>query len=100
MVTENILVVDDEEKIRRILRQVLENEGYSVLEAQDGGEALSIFFSKRPALVILDVMMPEMDGIEFLKKIRPEFDTPVIMLSAKDALVDKAVAVALLYHIL
>lgn len=95
MVTETILVVDDEEKIRRILRQVLENEGYVVLEAQDGGEALSVFFSKSPQLVILDVMMPEMDGIEFLKKIRPECDTPVIILSAKDALVDKAVAFTL-----
>ncbi|EEG77980.1 response regulator transcription factor [Dethiobacter alkaliphilus] len=93
--TEKILVVDDEEKIRRILRQVLENEGFTVLEAENGSEALSVFLNKNPVLVILDVMMPEMDGIEFLKKIRPQFDTPVIILSAKDALVDKAVGFTL-----
>jgi two-component system OmpR family response regulator len=89
--SQKILVVDDEEKIRRILRQVIENDGFTVLEAQNGLEALSVFLNEKPALVILDVMMPEMDGIEFLKKIRPHYDTPVIILSAKDDLVDKAI---------
>jgi UDP-3-O-[3-hydroxymyristoyl] N-acetylglucosamine deacetylase len=77
-----ILIVDDEEGIRRTLSQVLEDEGYNVLVASDGPEALRLMSSLRPSLIILDIWMPGMDGMETLKEVKfisPE--TPVLMMS-------------------
>lgn len=78
-----ILVVDDEQRLRGMLRTILENRGYSVFEASNGIEALKAFRAIRPDLVLLDVMMPEMDGFEALVEIRKSSQCPVIMLTAK-----------------
>lgn len=90
-----ILVVDDEPKIRRILRQTLVKDGYEVLEAAGGREALEKVESDSPSLILLDIMMPDMDGFEVLKELRKKHDIPVIILSAKDDLIDKAVGFTL-----
>ena len=77
-----VLVVDDEGDIRRSLRGVLSDEGLRVLEAEDGGSALTLVRSERPELVLLDVWMPEVDGIELLRRLQEEPDRPqVIMIS-------------------
>ncbi len=93
--SKKILVVDDEIKIRRILQQILIKEGFAVVEAENGREALTCFSAEKPDLVILDVMMPEMDGFDFLRTIRKKYDTPVIILSAKDELLDKTIGFTL-----
>ena len=86
-----ILVVDDEPKIRRIVEQSLRRDAYRVVHACDGLEALQKVESERPDLIVLDLMMPEMDGFEVCKTLRSRGDsTPVIILSAKDELDDKA----------
>jgi len=94
-VAKKVLVVDDEIKIRRILQQILLKEGFAVVEAENGREALACFFAEKPDLVILDVIMPEMDGFDFLRTIRKNHDTPVIILSAKDELLDKTIGFTL-----
>jgi len=89
---ERILVVDDEPHLRDILQYQLENEGYVVSVAADGAEALDIVRREPPDLVLLDLMMPCLDGYEVCKRIRAEFWTchiPVIMITAKGALEDK-----------
>lgn len=78
-----ILVVDDESKLRAMLRMILENRGYEVLEAADGREAVIQAMNAKPDLVILDVMMPVMDGIDCCREIRQFSDCPIIMLTAK-----------------
>ena len=76
---EKILVVDDEASIRRILETRLKLAGYNVATAADGQEALEQFNSFQPDLVILDVMLPKMDGYEVCREIRKTSDTPIIM---------------------
>jgi DNA-binding response OmpR family regulator len=78
-----ILVVDDEEDIRILLRELLVRAGYRVDEASDGRAALRHLFDTPPALVILDVNMPELDGYQTLERIRDLSDVPVIMLTAR-----------------
>lgn len=80
---ERILVVDDEEKIRKIIRKYGEFEGYEVVEAKDGMEAVNLCRQENFDVVILDVMMPELDGFSTCREIRKTKDTPVIMLSAR-----------------
>lgn len=78
-----ILVVDDEARIRKLVRDFLEKEGYSVIEAGDGAAALDIFFEEKDiGLVLLDVMMPKNDGWSVLREIRQYSKVPVIMLTA------------------
>ena len=77
-----ILIADDDLAVRTILRAVLQREGYGVVEAANGREALEALHQARPALVMLDVEMPEMDGWEALERIREITDVPVMMLSA------------------
>lgn len=84
-----ILIVDDEEDIRNIVSIYLENNGFSTIEAKDGEEALKIINSNKIDLAILDVMMPDMDGITLCIKIREKSNIPLIMLSAKDTDMDK-----------
>ena len=79
----HILVVDDEEKIRKIVRKYAEFEGYQVTEAGDGMEAVEICKHERFDILILDVMMPELDGFSACREIRKNCDTPVLMLSAR-----------------
>lgn len=78
-----ILVVDDEERIRRLVRMYLEREGYTVEEAEDGDEAISLAMSEEFDAILLDVMMPGKDGIEVCKELRETKPTPIIMLTAK-----------------
>ena len=78
-----ILVVDDDERIVRMIRLNLEHDGYSVIEANSGMEAINQVREKLPHLVILDVMMPGMDGFETISLIRETSQVPVIMLTAK-----------------
>ena len=78
-----ILVVDDEERLRSLLEAYLGQQGFRVVSAADGREALSVARRERPDLVILDLMMPVMDGYEFMNAYRREYDTPVIILTAR-----------------
>lgn len=84
-----ILLVDDEEKIREVLRLYLEKEGFLVLEAQDGKEALKRFSEHKIDLIILDLMLPEIDGMEIAKEIRKTSLVPIIMLTARGEEIDK-----------
>ncbi len=87
-----VLVVDDEVYIVHILEFTLREEGYEVVSAVDGEEALEVLEAERPDLVVLDVMMPKLDGYETCKRLRAieAFkETPVILLSAKGRLVDQ-----------
>src|SRR5438552_1254152 len=80
---QTILVVDDEYKLRDLIRVYLEQEGYRVVEAAHGREALYVARVEKPDLIILDLMMPEMGGYEFMRAFGKEAETPVIMLTAK-----------------
>ena len=84
-----ILVVDDEAEIRNLLGIYLSNEGYEVIKASNGEEAIEIVNSKDIKLIVLDVMMPKMDGIETCKRIREKMNIPILMLSAKSEDMDK-----------
>ena len=80
-----VLVVDDEPVLRTIVREILDEEGYAVIEAADGGAVLEIMARERPDLVLMDVMMPGIDGREAYRQLRsrPEHrDVPVVMMSA------------------
>ncbi|HEX9044333.1 MAG TPA: response regulator transcription factor [Candidatus Limnocylindrales bacterium] len=86
-----ILVVDDEETIRETVAESLVLDGYRVVSAATGSEALVRFRENRPDLVILDLMLPEMSGIEVCRVIRAESNVPILMLTARDGEVDKIV---------
>ena len=79
----NVLIVDDDPHIRELIRHFLQNEGLTVHEASDGVEALAKLESVKVALVILDIMMPNMDGWELCRKLREHYDFPLLMLTAK-----------------
>lgn len=79
-----VLVVDDERPIRRFLRASLGSHGFEVIEAENGQEAFAALTSRHPDLVILDLSLPDMDGIDILKRFREWSDTPVIILSVRD----------------
>ena len=78
-----ILVVDDDRNICELLKLYLENEGYSVFVANDGQQAVEMFQAKSPELVLLDIMLPNMDGFDICKEVRQKKDIPIIMVSAK-----------------
>lgn len=84
-----VLIVDDEQDIRELIKFYINKEGYDVIEAKDGEEALSIFESEYIDLAIIDVMMPKMDGFELVEKIKELKDVPCIMLTAKGESKDK-----------
>lgn len=86
---QTILVVDDESRIRDLLRMVLESRGYEVIEARDGVEALEQVAATPPHLVVLDVMMPRMDGFTCCKEMRKMTDSPIMMLTAKGEVYDQ-----------
>ena len=85
----SVLIVEDDPNIRELLQLYLEKDGYAVTLASDGGQGLEKFRAIKPDLVLLDVMMPVMDGWEVCKAIRAQGDTPVIMLTAKSETDDK-----------
>jgi two-component system KDP operon response regulator KdpE len=84
-----ILVVDDEERMSRFIRLNLEHDGFQVLEANRGLKAINLIRERMPDLVLLDVMMPDLDGFEVLQLIRESYQVPVIMLTAKGEEDDK-----------
>jgi DNA-binding response OmpR family regulator len=90
-----ILVVDDETTLRETLVDALESEGFRVVSAADGREALTVFRAERPDLVLLDLMLPELSGIEVCRIIRAESGVPIVMLTAKDSELDKVVGLEL-----
>lgn len=86
---ENILVVDDDKSIRKLIKIYLENEGFNIIEACNGEEALNVLNESAFDLIILDVMMPILDGINACIKIRESYNMPIIFLSAKDEEIHK-----------
>jgi DNA-binding response OmpR family regulator len=90
-----ILLVDDEDSIQKLLTYPLEREGYRVLQARDGEEALTRFASERVDLVVLDIMLPKLDGLEVCKRLRAESEVPIIMLTARDDELDKVLGLEL-----
>ncbi len=95
MAKETILVVDDEANIIELAKMYLQNEGYVVESARDGREALTKIKSLQPALVVLDLMLPEVDGWEVCRQVRADSDVPIIMLTARSDDVDKIVGLEL-----
>ena len=90
-----ILVVDDELNICELLKLYLENEGYTVFTANDGQAAVTAFQQKAPDLVLLDIMLPKMDGWQVCREIRKTSSTPIIMLTAKGETFDKVLGLEL-----
>jgi two-component system response regulator VicR len=94
-VKHRILVVEDELPISDILKFTLEKEGYEVLLAYDGNEAIAVAQSQQPELILLDLMLPEKDGFQVCKEIRTFSDCPIIILTARDTEVDKVLGLEL-----
>ncbi len=92
---QTVLIVDDEKRMVSLLKSYLEQEGYRVSTAYNGREALDASRREKPDLVVLDIMMPEMNGYEFLSEHRKESDTPIIMLTAKVEDDDKIIGLEL-----
>ncbi len=90
-----ILIVDDEQPIREILVYNLKKEGYNVIEASDGVTALNIALEQYPDLVLLDIMLPKMDGLSVCKRIKNSYNVPILMLTAKDSEIDKILGLEL-----
>jgi DNA-binding response OmpR family regulator len=90
-----ILLVDDEDSVQKLLAYPLEREGFRVLQARDGEEALERFASEHVDLVVLDVMLPKLDGLEVCKRLRAESEVPIIMLTARDDELDKVLGLEL-----
>ena len=86
-----ILIVDDEKPISDIIKFNLTKEGYETVTAFDGREAIAKFEEENPDLIILDLMLPELDGLEVAKEVRKTSHIPIIMLSAKDSEFDKVI---------
>ena len=90
-----ILVVDDEKPIIDILVYNLKKEGYNTLEATDGEMGFNIAVEQRPDLILLDVMLPKMDGLTVCKRVKQTYNVPILMISAKDEEIDKIVGLEL-----
>lgn len=90
-----ILVVDDEKNIRNLLNTNLSKEGYNVIEAEDGVEAVEKAFSDKPDLILLDVMIPKINGVTVCRKIKAVMNVPILMVTAKDSEVDKILGLEL-----
>ncbi len=92
---QRILIADDDANIAELVSLYLTKEGYETQKARDGREALSLFHSFNPDLIILDIMMPEMDGYEVCREVRKTSQTPIIMLTAKGETFDKVLGLEL-----
>jgi two-component system, OmpR family, alkaline phosphatase synthesis response regulator PhoP len=90
-----VLVVDDEPRIAQLARDYLENAGFAVLTAGDGRSAVHAFRTRRPDLVVLDLGLPELDGLDVTRTIRAESRTPIVMLTARDDELDKLLGLEL-----
>jgi two-component system response regulator VicR len=94
-VSARILIVDDEPPIVEVLKYNLQREHYQVVIARDGEEALLLARREQPDLIILDLMLPRLDGLEVCRRLRRERDVPIIMLTARDAEIDRVVGLEL-----
>jgi len=92
---ETILIVDDDAHIRQVIRYALNSAGYKTCEAGNGKECLRVFEDETPNLVILDILMPEMDGTEVCKEIREKSSIPIIFLSSRDDEIDRILGLEL-----
>ncbi len=92
---EKIMIIDDEQPIADILQYNLEQEGFRVLVAYDGESAIRLAFAEKPDLILLDIMLPRIDGFNVCREIRQKLDVPIIMLSAREAEVDKVLGLEL-----
>ena len=92
---QTILVVEAEDTLRDELSYQLEQQGYAVVRAADGGSALDLFRKSKPDLILLDLMLPVMSGVEVTRVVRRESDVPILMLTARDSEVDKVVGLEL-----
>src|SRR5919109_702720 len=90
-----ILLVDDEEAVQKLLTYPLERDGYTVVQARDGEEALDRFAARSIDLVVLDLMLPKVDGLEVCRRLRARSMVPIIMLTARDDELDKVVGLEL-----
>lgn len=95
MNTTDILIVDDDPRLREVVRYALAREGYTVREAGDGRAALAAIAQQEPDLVVLDVLMPELDGIEVCRRIRADSDLPVVFLSSRGEELDRVLGLEL-----
>lgn len=95
MQKEKILVVDDDKNICELLRMYLEKEGYVVLMAHNGIDAVNAFNTGNPDLILLDIMLPQLDGWQVCREIRKTSEAPIIMLTAKDEVFDKVLGLEL-----
>ena len=93
--SDTILVVDDEQRIIDLAKMYLEQDGYKVMSATDGVKALGKILDDKPNLVVLDLMLPGMDGLEVCRRVRAESDVPIIMLTARSDDIDKIVGLEL-----
>ncbi len=92
---EKIMIIDDEQPIAEILQYNLEQEGFRVLGAYDGESAIRLAFAEKPDLILLDIMLPRIDGFNVCREIRQKLDVPIIMLSAREAEGDKVLGLEL-----
>ena len=92
---EKILIVDDEKNIVDILKFNLTKEGFTTVEAYDGEEAVKTALNENPDLILLDIMLPKIDGFTVCRKLRESISTPIIMLTAKEEEVDKVLGLEL-----
>jgi DNA-binding response OmpR family regulator len=90
-----VLVVDDEATVRDTVALRLEQDGHRVITAADGAEALRLYHADKPDLILLDLMLPELSGIEITRIVRGESDVPILMLTARDSELDKVVGLEL-----
>ncbi|MBV8064861.1 MAG: response regulator transcription factor [Actinobacteria bacterium] len=90
-----ILLVDDEDAVQKLLTYPLERDGFRVMQARDGEEALRVFGSERVDLVVLDLMLPKLDGLEVCRRLRAQSTVPIFMLTARDDELDKVVGLEL-----
>lgn len=93
--SKKVLIVDDEKNIVDILRFNLKKEGYETIEAYDGEDAVNLALSQNPDLILLDIMLPKMDGFTVCRKLRQSISTPILMLTAKEEEVDKVLGLEL-----
>ena len=92
---DKILVVEDEENIRTNIKEYLENQNYQVIEAADGEAGLEMVETMKPDLIILDLMLPKVDGMEVCKQVRRNHNTPIIMVTARNEEIDKLLGLEL-----
>ncbi|MEA4812350.1 MAG: response regulator transcription factor [Anaerolineaceae bacterium] len=93
--SETILVIDDQANVRTLLKDYLSSQGYRIVQAQDGQQGLFVARHEHPDLILLDIMMPNMDGFQFLTSFRKESQTPVIVLTARDEETDTVLGLEL-----